>query len=479
MFKRAYWKAALMLITLGVRAGATTVPYECWMGAYIGQSKVGYLSLKIDRAEYEGIEGYRISSVLNNRLRILGVELTQVVTTTVVTDSAYRPLVEELVMTSGGKTTRVRATFRLDTVECVISAGSGLSTASVPIPEGAKLVGDALFAISSSTPEMGSEHLLHYFNPLTLSIEELRVRVDRRETITVGGTEYDALVLVGSTPMGSMTVWQGNDGGILQVDGVMGIRMIRESREEAAAGVGEGSPDDFAVLTSVKPDRPIPDPRSVRKLEIVLGGIPEDQTLINDARQTAERIAERPGAVMFRVSASGYDADKSAELPFDREEFAEYLSPSPYIDHEAGAVRELARELVGSEKNAYNICSKIRAWLHANIRTRADIGITRSASDVLKSREGVCRDHAILFAALARAAGVPARIAAGLTYTNGGLYYHAWTECWTGEWVPFDATLATDFVDATHIKLAEGDAPAMFGLARVIGSLTAEIKGFE
>jgi len=95
---------------------------------------------------------------------------------------------------------------------------------------------------------------------------------------------------------------------------------------------------------------------------------------------------------------------------------------------------------------------------------------------VIKSKRGVCRDYGILFAALARSAGIPSRIAAGLLYTDGAFYYHVWTECYVGEWVPFDATLPTDFVDATHIKLAEGDAPTMFGLAKVIGSLKAEIK---
>lgn len=479
MLGRAQWTIALMLITLGARAGAYTVPYEGWMGAYIGDSKVGYLSLKIDETELDGVAGYRIASVLNNRLRILGVELTQVVTTIVVTDKHYKPRVEDLTMTSGGRTTRVRATFRQDSVECVISAGSGVSTKSVSIPEGANLVGDALFAISSASPEIGSEYLMHYFNPLTLAIEELKVRVERRESLTVDGKDYESLVLRGTTPMGAMTVWQDDDGDILQVDGVMGIRMVRETREQAVSGVGEGSAEDFAVLTSVKTNKTIPSPRTVRELDIVLGGIVGDEMLINDSRQKARRVQGSDDAVRFQIAAVDFDSSASARLPIVQDGLSEYLSVTPYIDHDVSAVRELAREISGDVRNAYEICSRIRAWLHSNLRTRADIGITRSASDVLKSKEGVCRDYAILFAALARAAGVPSRIAAGLMYTDGAFFYHAWTECWTGEWVAFDATLPTDFVDGTHIKLAEGDATAMFGLARVIGSLSADVKGFK
>ncbi|MCX8052365.1 MAG: transglutaminase-like domain-containing protein, partial [Armatimonadetes bacterium] len=112
----------------------------------------------------------------------------------------------------------------------------------------------------------------------------------------------------------------------------------------------------------------------------------------------------------------------------------------------------------------------------SNLKIRADIGITRSASDVLESKIGVCRDYATLFAAMARAVGVPSKVVSGLLYLNDGFYYHAWVECWVGEWVPFDATMPTDFVDATHIKLVEGDATTMFSLAKVIGSLRAEVK---
>ncbi|OFX13704.1 MAG: hypothetical protein A2Z18_08615 [Armatimonadetes bacterium RBG_16_58_9] len=92
---------------------------------------------------------------------------------------------------------------------------------------------------------------------------------------------------------------------------------------------------------------------------------------------------------------------------------------------------------------------------------------------------GVCRDYAILFAALARGAGIPATVVSGVLYTDNAFYYHAWVECYVGQWVPFDATMPTDFVDATHVKLAGGDATTMYSLAKVIGSLRLKVKDFE
>ena len=166
-------------------------------------------------------------------------------------------------------------------------------------------------------------------------------------------------------------------------------------------------------------------------------------------------------------------------MPIVGSRFTRYVGSTPYLDCDVTAVKDTADKIVGNEKNAYTACSKIRKWVHANMTTRADIGITRAASDVLKSKVGVCRDYAILFAALARSAGVPAKVVSGLIYTDKAFYYHAWVECYVGEWVPFDATMDSDFVDATHIKLVGGDATSMFGLAKVIGTLKVDVKDFE
>jgi len=52
---------------------------------------------------------------------------------------------------------------------------------------------------------------------------------------------------------------------------------------------------------------------------------------------------------------------------------------------------------------------------------------------------------------------------------------HAWAESFVGEWIPVDATLPGIFVDATHIKLAEGDTSAIFDAVKAIGNLKAEV----
>lgn len=477
--RRIKWILTLMLITFAARAGAYNIPYEQWMGTFLEGKKIGYYSIKIDKAEYEGVRGYKISSLISNHLTVLGSDLIQIVTTTAYTDSKYAPLKEDFLMTSGGKTTEVSAVFKKQSIECTVSAGSGSSNKSIPIPSGVSLITDPLFSVSDELPKTGAEYAMHYFNPLTLTIDDLKIKIARWENVTVGGKEYKTVVLENLTPMGNMTVWQERNGDIVQIKSVIGLTMTRMSKEEALSEEDADSSADLATITSVRPDKPINDPRQVRMLDIVLSGVNDSHMVITDSRQKAVPVENKKGEVRFHIDSQRFLPGSSQKLPINNPEFKDYLVSTSYMDFDVPAVSKRSTEIVDDESNAYLACSRIRQWIFSNLRANSGIGVPRSASDVLKSKMGVCRDYAILFAALARSAHIPAKVVSGLLYTDGAFYYHAWVECYVGKWVPFDATLPTDIVDATHIKLAEGDATSMFGLAKVIGSLKAEVKDYK
>jgi transglutaminase-like putative cysteine protease len=98
-----------------------------------------------------------------------------------------------------------------------------------------------------------------------------------------------------------------------------------------------------------------------------------------------------------------------------------------------------------------------------------------SALDVFEMRRGDANEHTVLFAALARAVGLPARTAAGLVYLDGKFYYHAWPEVYLNGWVAVDPTFGQFPADAAHLRLALGGLARQLELARVIGRLTIEV----
>src|SRR5947208_1888181 len=90
-------------------------------------------------------------------------------------------------------------------------------------------------------------------------------------------------------------------------------------------------------------------------------------------------------------------------------------------------------------------------------------------------RRGDCNEHTVLYVALARAVGLPARAAAGLVLLDGRFYYHAWAEVYLGDWVTVDPTSGEFPADAAHLRFVIGGLARQVELARLIGRLTLEV----
>jgi transglutaminase-like putative cysteine protease len=96
--------------------------------------------------------------------------------------------------------------------------------------------------------------------------------------------------------------------------------------------------------------------------------------------------------------------------------------------------------------------------------------------------KGVCQDHAHVFIACCRTAGIPARYVSGYMYTGkeGQVASHAWVDAWLGRedgWVSLDVTHGV-FAGGEHCRLAVGrdylDACPVRGVRR--GGGTEEMK---
>ena len=123
----------------------------------------------------------------------------------------------------------------------------------------------------------------------------------------------------------------------------------------------------------------------------------------------------------------------------------------------------------------------VRLAEHVNRRLEKAYGASQDrASDVLATGKGDCTEHAVLFVALARALGVPARQVHGLVYARyadgkDALYWHAWAEVLSGgEWIAVDPTFGQPVADATHLALGSGPQVDTVGL---LGAL--EVRGVE
>ena len=221
----------------------------------------------------------------------------------------------------------------------------------------------------------------------------------------------------------------------------------------------------------VRPDRVIDKPRSVAGLRVALSGA--ERLPPADARQRCEKAG--PEIVCAMGAAAGAQA-APGDGPGDALR-ARYLQSSVAVPVAHPEIRKLADAVAPVGVPAEERVARILRWLDANI-AKAPIDAF-SALDVLRQRKAECQGHAYLYAALARAAGVPTRVVSGLVYSEQfeGFLFHSWAESLLGaRWQAVDPIFAQPRADATHLKLVEGeDLADLMPLMEWVGKLKLRV----
>jgi len=154
-----------------------------------------------------------------------------------------------------------------------------------------------------------------------------------------------------------------------------------------------------------------------------------------------------------------------------------FLRAEPLIQSDHERVRSVVRSVLGEDPDARHPVENARRlveWVHRTIEKRPVLSLPDALS-TLEHRMGDCNEHAVLLTALARAAGIPARVEAGLVYLRGRFYYHAWTLLYLGRWVTADAVFGQFPADVTHLRLVTGSAQQQLDLVGVMGNLSIEV----
>ena len=150
------------------------------------------------------------------------------------------------------------------------------------------------------------------------------------------------------------------------------------------------------------------------------------------------------------------------------------LEPEPLVESRNREIVALAARLRDHERDRRVVAARINQWVYDSLRKRVTFGIP-DALQVLHARSGDCNEHTQLYLALARAAGIPARAAAGLAYVNGEFYYHAWPEVYLGRWVAVDPTFGEFPADAAHLRFVVGGFTRQAELIHLIGALHIDV----
>ena len=152
------------------------------------------------------------------------------------------------------------------------------------------------------------------------------------------------------------------------------------------------------------------------------------------------------------------------------------LKPEPFLEVDHREIVALAEKIADGSRDPRLVAERINQWVHDSLKKEVTVGIP-SALHVLHTRVGDCNEHTQLYVALARAAGVPARIASGLAYVDGKFYYHAWPEVMLRGWVAVDPTFGQFPADASHLRFVIGGLGQQTELLRLVNGLTLDVVG--
>lgn len=168
------------------------------------------------------------------------------------------------------------------------------------------------------------------------------------------------------------------------------------------------------------------------------------------------------------------------ELPVKDEEFKPFLDDTEYIKPNDPFIQKKISEIKGGERDGFTLVQKILLWVYENIKTEY-IAETLSGPEVLRQKRGKCVEYSTLFASLARAAGIPTRIAFGEALNGNHWVGHMWCEVWLGEWIAVDAAAGIPVECPTHIKFVH--SPTVMGTQRIrwklVDNLAIEILSFQ
>jgi hypothetical protein len=356
-----------------------------------------------------------------------------------------------------------------------------LRTAGETIPLKFNVGKDLLFSGDMGTAalnvpglEPGDELFVDTFDPMTLSVAKAKITCVGEAMTEDGGRQVPTKVI--ETVIGNVKskAWVSHDNEVLRAETPFGFVMKKISQEQALQAIqtDKAASGDLLGIVAVRPTGKTP-ARGAARMRIRLSGLGEGVTPPEDDTQRVEQPGEYVVRVPEQPTAAGGplldDATKAAALKSDA--FVQAGHPK---------IVAQAQEIVGDADDPWERALRIYEWVYQHINKTAVMSLP-SALDVLETKEGDCNEHTVLFAALARAAGVPARIAIGVVWSDEleGFYYHAWPEVYVGRWTWMDPTLGQPVADATHIKLLAGSIEAWTQLVAYLGQLHIEVLEVE
>lgn len=462
--------SVLFLGLLGVRLGffeenkPTPLPITrktpatyTWLEIFQESEKIGYSHRRFLPKD----SGYQISETTFMRLNTMGMvqDINLLTKGFLANDMSLSAFDFEL------KSSRFnfKASGKVRTNEIELDVNGQSST--IPVKTPIYLTAGIFDAVSAADIKIGETRTFNIFDPSSMSQRPIKVTFTGMDKLNVLGRDINTRKLETDFMGAKHTAWVTLGGEIVQETGPLGITLKKSDASRAFKNIAEHT-RDLTRLVSVDAGRKLEQIETIKKIVYKLEGLPQLPDLAGDRQQLEDgRLAITREDRSVPALTAGLDPDA-------------FLAPSPFVQSEHPQIVFLARDLVGQSADPRDKVVRLKNWLYTEIEKRPVISVP-NALETLKNKMGDCNEHAVLFAALARASGVPTVIEAGLVYLNGRFYYHAWNAVYLDRWITVDALMDQFPADVSHIRLTRGGPDSQLDLMGVIGNVSLEIVDIQ
>jgi len=322
------------------------------------------------------------------------------------------------------------------------------------------------FYLLKNDLQPGDKFKVPYFDPLSLSGKDTVMEYKGRKKILIKNRVYNLHHFVETFSGVRINSWLNDEGKVIKEESPAGFLFISEPEFKATDIKVKGR----EILSSVSV------PLTGGPLE--LSGSTEMRyrlTLPAETQFDLDKDRQELGGDILTIRSEGIpDADAVA-----CDKYTEELASTPYIQTKNTLISELVQQVAGNVESDLERVRILSDWVYDNLEKRPVLGIP-DARTTLSTRIGDCNEHAALFAALARNAGIPTRVVAGVTFYEGAFFYHAWNEvCLDDTWYSVDTTKNQFPADLSHIKFVEGETNEQVRIAALLGKLQIELIDTE
>ena len=389
----------------------------------------------------------------------------------------------------------VNGTVQDSALELELQTGGKAQKSS--IANGARLLLDAAVSIrlaAAGQLTVGQSVRTQVFNPSTMSEQSIDMRVTAHDTLIVPDSakimKLSGQWIISSMDtipvwrleqsMGGITIasWVDEDGHLVKAESPLGYSLERTAFELADQAWKRGLADktlaqgygSIIERTAIAANVDLSSVRWADSLRVKLAGIDlRGFDLAGDRQQLRGdtlTITRESAATLRAQYALPYSAGGAP---------AQELGSAPLIQSDHPDIKRTAQQIAAGSTDPLVVAQRLNDWVYRELEKNITLSLP-SADQVLRAKQGDCNEHTVLFVALARASGLPARSAAGVVHLRGRFYYHAWPEVWLGtQWVAVDPTLGQFPADASHLRFIVGGLARQVELIRLIGKLQLEV----